>query len=612
VPRDSAWGRLRWLLGGIRLLDPREEYAKRLEIHVATVARKQRQHLRLGNTKLAVVAAAIAVLWLIFAKHVSVYWLILPAGIYAALAILHEHAIRGRTRAQRAADFYRSGFARMEDQWAGRGATGERFRDPKHVYADDLDLFGRGCLFELLSTARTPMGENRLAKWLLSPSHVQTVVDRQGFVAELRPKLDLREDLAVTGDDMAARLNPESLTKWAEEESTLGGPVLRVAVAAVAIAAAAALLYYFATANYVPVLTILVVQAVVFGRLWKRAVAVISGVNCNAEGLELFSKILQRIEREPLASPRLQQLVAELKQGPEPASRAVRRFARIVYRIDVRDSLTGRILDLFLMTLQTALAAEAWRRRHGRRLRVWIDVVAEIEALLSLATYSFEHPADPFPEFAVATDSAPLFAGADLGHPLMPAAQCVPNSVRLDASTRVLLVSGSNMSGKSTLLRTVGINTVLAMAGAPIRGKSLRLAPLSLGTRLRSADSLQEGRSTFYTEVLRIRQVLDLTHGETPVLFLFDELLDGTNSHDRQIGADGLVRAFLERGAIGIVTTHDLALTEMAESVGPSVRNVHFEDRVENGQMRFDYELRDGVVTKSNALELMRLAGLEV
>jgi MutS domain V len=596
------------------VLDPREEYAKRLEIHEATVARRERQHVRIGNAKLVVVTGAIVLLWVIFAKQESAYWLILPAGIYATLAILHEQLIRARDHANMAAAFYRLGFARMEDRWSGTGATGERFRDPKHVYADDLDLFGRGCLFELLSVARMPMGENRLAEWLRAPSPVQAIVERQGLVAELRPKLDLREDLAVAVEDLRARLNPESLVKWCENESLLGGTGLRIIVAALAFAAVATLFFYFATANYWPILGVLFVELLVYSWLHKRAAQVVSGVNCNAEGLELFSKILQRVEREPFASPRLQQLVAELKQGREPASRAIGRFARIVYWIDGHDSLMGRILDLpVLYTIQTALAADAWRKRHGHRMTIWIDVVAEIEALLSLATYSFEHPADPFPEFADEAGSVPCFLGEYLGHPLIPAAQCVPNSVRLDANTRVLLVSGSNMSGKSTLLRTVGINTVLAMAGAPIRGKSLRLVPLSLGTRLRSADSLQEGRSTFYTEVLRIRQVLDLTNGgETSVLFLFDELLDGTNSHDRQIGADGLIRAFLERGAIGIVTTHDLALTEMAESVGPSVRNVHFEDRVENGEMRFDYKLRDGVVTKSNALELMRLAGLDV
>ena len=186
------------------------------------------------------------------------------------------------------------------------------------------------------------------------------------------------------------------------------------------------------------------------------------------------------------------------------------------------------------------------------------------------------------------------------------------NSIRLDEHTRILLVSGSNMSGKSTFLRTVGINAVLANAGAPIRGKSLRLSPLVIGTRIHISDSLQEGRSNFYTEILRIRQVFELTSGERPLLFLFDELLEGTNSKDRRIGANGLIHALIERGAIGIVTTHDLALTEITHSLGSIARNAHFQDFVEDGQMRFDYKLQEGVVAKSNALELMRLIGLKV
>jgi hypothetical protein len=596
------------------VLDPRAEYGRRLEVHAGRIARKERHHIRFGNWNLAVVAAAVVLAWLHFASHLfSGYWFILPAGTYGILAILHEQTIRDGKHAETAAAFYRSGFARIEDRWSGTGATGDRFRDPKHVYADDLDLFGRGCLFELLSTARMPMGENRLAEWLRSPSSAQAIVDRQGLIAELRSKLDLREDLAVTGEELRARLNPESLTKWAEGKSTLGGPVLRAIAAAFALAAAAGFFYFFSAANYWPFVVVVIVEVILFTRLRRRAVGVISEVNCNAEGVELFSKILERVEREPFLSPQLQEFAAELKRGAEPSSRAMWRFARIVNWIDARDSLIVRIIDRpLLYKVQTGLAADAWRRRYGRRMRVWIDIAGEIEALLSLATYSFEHPGDPFPEFTDKGDSRVFFAGEDLGHPLIAAPQCVPNSVRLDAGTRILLVSGSNMSGKSTLLRTVGINTVLALAGAPIRGKSLCLVPLALGTRLRSADSLQEGRSTFYTEVLRIRQVFDLAGGKMATLFLFDELLDGTNSHDRRIGAESLVRAFLERGAVGIVTTHDLALTEMAQSLGVNVCNVHFQDYVENGQMRFDYKLRDGVVAKSNALELMRLAGLKV
>lgn len=596
------------------MLDPRVEYGNRLEAHVKTIAQRERHHILIGNLKLAAVVAFLVLVWLRFAKDaISTQWLLVPVAAYAALAILHEYAIRARTRAETAAAYYRAGFARIEDRWSGTGASGDRFRDPNHVYAEDLDLFGRGCLFELLSTARLPMGENRLAEWLKRPSPIRTAVERQGLISELREKLDLREDLAVTGEDLRVRLNPESLTKWCEGEAVLGGPALRALAAALSFAAAASFIYWVGTRTYWPFLVVLAFETTLLIRFRRRADAIISEVNCNAEGVGLFSKILERVEHESFTSPRLQELAAELKRGAGPASDAVRKFARIVNWIDGRDSLIAKMLNLpMLYTLQTALAADAWRKRWGRRMRWWADIAGEIEALLSLATYSFEHPADPFPEFTARNDSSGGFDGEDLGHPLMPNSQCVRNSVRLDASTRVLLVSGSNMSGKSTLLRTVGINTVLALAGAPIRGKSLRLTPLSLGTRMRSIDSLQQGRSTFYTELLRIRQVFDLVSAERPILFLFDELLDGTNSHDRRIGAENLVRAFLECGAIGIVTTHDLALAEMARTLGSIVHNAHFEDHVEDGQMRFDYKLRDGVVTKSNALELMRLVGLKV
>jgi DNA mismatch repair ATPase MutS len=282
--------------------------------------------------------------------------------------------------------------------------------------------------------------------------------------------------------------------------------------------------------------------------------------------------------------------------------------------MDARGGMLMQILELpLLYTVQTAMAADSWRKHWGGRMRTWADVTGEIEALLSLAGYSYEHPNDPFPEIITDGENASaFFAGEELGHPLIPEATCVRNSLRLDAKTQVLLVSGSNMSGKSTFLRTAGINAVLAMAGAPIRGKSLRMTPLLLGTSIRRVDSLQENRSSFYTEILRIRNVFQLTENDARVFFLFDELLEGTNSNDRRIGADGLLRALLGRGAVGIVTTHDLALTGIADSMPGAVRNVHFQDYVEDGKMRFDHKLRDGVVAKSNALELMRLIGLKV
>jgi len=374
-----------------------------------------------------------------------------------------------------------------------------------------------------------------------------------------------------------------------------------------------AAIYYGTTEIYLPFLSVLIAEAVLRRFLEKRATTALAKLDCNAEGLLLFSKVLGRIENESFETKRLKELAAELKAGGKPASSVVKELARIVYWVDGRDSLLAKILDwLFVYTLQVAFAAEAWKRRNGKQLRRWMAIAGELEALISLGTYAYEHPKDVFPEIAEAKSIGTRFEGEGLGHPLISEAQCVRNSVRLNGATRVLLVSGSNMSGKSTLLRTVGINAVLAMAGAPVRAASLRMTPLAIGTRIRSADSLQEGRSNFYTEILHIKRVFELVGKEKSVLFLFDELLDGTNSNDRRIGAEKLLRTLVEAGAIGMVTTHDLALTEVGAAIGDGLKNVHFEDQVEHGKMKFDYRLREGVVRKSNAIELMRIVGLDV
>ena len=597
--------------------DPRAEYSKRLEAHLKTVEAKELNHRNFGNFKLAVIAVGLVVAWLsLHSGLFSAYWIAAPVGLYIVLTILHGFTLRAQKRAESAAAFYQRGIARIEDRWTGNGASGDRFRDPQHVYSEDLDIFGTGCLFELLSTARLPMGEEFLARWLKSGSPVPDILERQNVIADLREKLDLREQLAMLGEDLRVRLDPASLCAWAEDANLLPTGPWRVVAAMLAAAFGVALLYYLFTAKIAAVLVVVLFEAAVYRWLKPRAARVSDGIGTNGEGLILFADILQRLEDEKFSSPRLQGFGARLKRDGAPASKAIRQLARIGYWIDARGGLIAKMLELpALYTVQVGLAAESWRRKYGRSLRTWVEITGEMEALISLAAYSYEHPADPFPVFVEVSDARtaqPVFDGDELGHPLIAAAKCVRNSVRLNAETRVLLVSGSNMSGKSTFLRTAGINAVLAMAGAPVRAKSLLLTPVNLGSSIRRVDSLQENRSSFYTEVLRIREVFELTEGSAPVFFLFDELLEGTNSNDRKIGAEGLFRALLERRAIGIVTTHDLALTEITGALSNVVRNVHFQDYVEDGKMRFDHKLREGVVAKSNALELMRLIGLKV
>ena len=598
--------------------DARAEYSRRLDSYTQKIAVENRRHIALGNAKLATIVAEIAGVWLVLARHLfPPFWLILPVAAYLALAIAHEFVLRARKKAEVASDFYRKGIARIEDRWPGTGQNAARFLERKYLYAEDLDIFGPGSLFELLSQARLPMGEDRLAQWLCAPSDLATTLQRQELVAELRENLDLREYLAVTGEALRLRLQPDSLTEWAERSPLLPGGPWRAAALFLSLAAAATLIVYFTRGIYSPLLIVLALEVAIRRWLRPRAEEVMHGVSCNAEGLLLFAQILERFERETFVSPKLRAMAAGLRgenKNRQPASILVRKLARIVYWIDGEHSLLGHVAELpFLYSVQVGYAAEAWRRKWGRELHDWAEAAGEMEALLSLAGYSYEHPLDPFPTFVNDSGARASFHGEQLGHPLLAAARCVRNSVSLDQNTRVLLVSGSNMSGKSTFLRTVGINTVLAMAGAPIRGKSLQLSPLALGTRIRSEDSLQEGRSNFYTEILHIRRVFALMKEcKYPLLFLFDELLEGTNSKDRRIGAQSLLDALLKNGAIGVITTHDLALTEIGAAIGTPLRNMHFADQVMDGKMFFDYQLHDGIVTKSNALELMRLVGLEM
>jgi DNA mismatch repair ATPase MutS len=278
--------------------------------------------------------------------------------------------------------------------------------------------------------------------------------------------------------------------------------------------------------------------------------------------------------------------------------------------LDSRENIFLRLLEPFILwTPYWVIQVEEWRRHSGPAVRRWLQAMGQMEALSSIAGYAFEHPDDPFPEFS---NSGPRLEGEGLAHPLIPAARAVRNNVTIGGELRVLVVSGSNMSGKSTMLRTVGVNTVLAQMGAPVRARRLTLSPLSIGASIRINDSLHEGISRFYAEILRLRQILDLTTGQLPVLFLIDEFMHGTNSHDRRIGAEAMVRGLVQRGAIGFITTHDLALAGIADELGPKAANVHFEDYVENGEIHFDYTMRPGVVRKSNAIELMRSVGLEV
>jgi hypothetical protein len=596
--------------------EPRAEYEARRNRWRGRLADLDRRHLLLSNGRLAAAALVAILLWLAFVSAaISPAWLIAGGAVFGGLAFVHARVLQQIERGQRATLLYERGLERLDGQWQGKGRDGARFLHDDHPYARDLDLFGHASLFELLNTAKTEAGEEALAGWLTSgagPGHIDEVRARETAVGELTPKLDFREDLAVlAAEGEVSRTG--ALARWAAI-----GPVgfhralpPLFGVLGAANVAIALLTYYVVIPWSLAAAWLLLELALL--KIWRRRLDLIMArIGQPLEDLVLLGGILARVEREAVSAPRLTGLQAALATHGIAASRAI---ARLTSLVSLRESSTHNLLfapftALMLLPDQMAMAIDRWHRTHGHAVEGWLRVVGELEALSALATYAYEHPADPFPELV---PDGPVFEADALAHPLIREDVAVRNDVRLGGGEpRLIVLSGSNMSGKSTLLRAAGVNVVLALAGAPVRAARVRLSPLVVGATLRVVDSLEEGRSRFYAEILRIRTIVEAARGPVPLLFLLDEILHGTNSYDRRIGAEAIVRALVKAGAIGFVTTHDLALAELPSQLGGVAVNMHFEDRIEDGRIVFDYRMRPGVVEHSNALALMRAVGLEV
>jgi hypothetical protein len=592
--------------------EPRAEYTRRLASRKRMLARAGQREVLLGNARVLVFILAAVIAWFVFyQRSLSPWWLAPVVFLFVVLLLWHDWVNRALARARRAVELYERGLARLDDAWAGTGEAGLRFNDPDHPYAADLDLFGRGSLFERLCRARTRDGENTLAEWLMAPTSPDEIRERQVAVLELRPRLDLLEDLDMLGANLRSVADPEGLVRWGLAPRILRRDWAASAVEFLPMIVLSGLVLWIIT-GYGRVLFIGGMALEVALSIWLRARVnkVVGAIEPKARDLALLATVCARLEREECRSGRLVRLREMLAAGEHSASKRIRELSQLVDRLEWRhNQLFTPLAAILLWTSRHAYAFESWRAASGRLIGPWLRAVGEFEALLALASYSYENPTDPFPTIEPA---GMLFDADLLAHPLIPRSRSVSNSLRLDQDLRLLVVSGSNMSGKSTLLRSVGVNAVLALAGAPVRARSLRLGPVAVGATLRIQDSLQAGYSRFYAEIRRVRELMSLAAGPLPLLFLLDELFQGTNSHDRRLGAQAVVSRLVQSAAIGLITTHDLALTQIGDHLAPHAANVHFEDQFQDGRMTFDYHLRRGVVPRSNALALMRAVGLDV
>lgn len=592
-----------------------EEYSRRLEGRRARLAECERRHVWLSRARLAIAIGAGVYAYV--AGLAGAAWLALPVGAFLVTAVVHARVLAAKARAGSAIAFYERGLERLTHTWMGRGRTGETWKPADHLYTDDLDVFGRGSLFELLSTARTQAGESCLARWLLTPADPGEITARQIGLGELAPQHDLRESLAVAGDGVREEVDTATLRRWCAGPPELGGAFARTTLLFMTATTAVLGLWWMLAAQpprLVPQATVVLVaiQSLVALALRARVRRAIGGVELASQDLDLVAGLLALIETRTFESPRLLALQQRVLSTAAPASTEIARLAQLVALLRSRqNALFALPAALVLWTTQVAHAIDYWRRRVGPAVPGWLEAIGEFEALAALSGFTAERPDHTFP--LVEDAAAARLDARDLAHPLL-GPEAVANDVALGADAKhLLIVSGSNMSGKSTLLRALGLNLVLASAGAPVRARRFRCAAVSLGASIRVQDSLLDGRSRFYAEITRLKQIVDLARATNGALiFLLDEILAGTNSHDRRLGAEAVLRGLVQSGAVGLATTHDLALGDLVASRDLKAANVHFEDQIVDGALSFDYRLKPGLVRTGNAIPLMRSIGLDV
>ncbi len=593
----------------------RGHYEARLNELREAVSRRTARYRLLINLELSLALPLAIVFYVLYTHRLMDPFLgtaLYATGSMVVLSIPATFLLRIASKlrtSRKVTAYYEARMQRINGEWKGNGDEGSDFSVAEHPYCTDLDLFGAGSLFEYLSSAKTGAGREWLATALLAPASLPEVNARQDAIGELRDRSDLREYFASAGASGAYNLNGKSLPQWSQDGAISFSAFSPRAAAClcvinVVVIALALLGQVSPEAPLAPLALVAVLTIALHGKVTEVLERTDSVVAYELELLMAYSK---QLVKEQFQCSLLQESTRSFRLLTHRCQRRLLRLIRLMRWH--RDPAFTYFSYVSFWVVLLAMAVEKQRIAFGRDLATMTAALGELEGLTSLAAYAFEHSEYPFPSFASEKTSTAVFVADLLGHPLIDSAVCVRNSVRIDDHNRLLVVSGSNMSGKSTYLRAIGINYVLARAGAPVCAASLRMSVFSIATSMRVLDSLTGGKSRFFAEVSLVKQVMDRAEQE-PVLFLFDELFSGTNSEDRRAGTVGVITHLLKINASGFLTTHDLALSELVDSQPSTAKNLHFIDQITGEAMTFDYRLRDGPSPHTNGAFILRKLGI--
>lgn len=576
----------------------------------------QRQYNQLAFWRLIWFIASAVVVWLLIQEDQEAgAFVISVVGITGFLVLLKKHqAIREKRDVNHYLAFINQDEADRLKRNYLRPETGQQFANPTHFYSGDLDVFGKHSLFRLLNRTHTYEGQKRLADWLQTPTGPDAVRLRQQASREIQDKIDWRQQFeALAYMQETTAHSPDSLVKWATAEVAPMPAYLNVArflLPAITLGLFVAWLSGYVSGSIV--LIALAIHGGLLSQTSERAKGVSEQTFEISAALHSFRSLFYQAEQLKGEAVRLKAINQALQSTDRLASEAIGQLASLTEGLNYR---RNPYFYLFfgiatLWDVHYLFRLEQWRREHGPHLSRWFDALGELEAINSLAGFAYAHPMYATPD--IVDDQLTLVAKS-AAHPLLPPDRSIANSLTLTGNGQTILITGSNMSGKSTFLRTIGTNLVLALAGAVVSAENFVCSPVRVFTSMRTQDSLEESTSSFYAELKRLQTLIYLSRQseKVPVLYFLDEILKGTNSADRHRGAEALIRQLHRTTASGFVSTHDLELGQLTDT-SDFVRNYHFQSDLVDGELVFDYKLRDGICQSFNASQLMQAIGIEI
>lgn len=595
---------------------PKEQYEKRKKYYARRLEKLTHTINRLSNVRLVTFLAGCGLAVFLYMTQRSSLGLgmaVFTVLFFATLVLWHQNLRTRQNYIQVLYENYNQALKRLAGEWKSFSDMGEDFRDPAHPYSEDLDLFGSGSLFQWINTAKTFRGREKLKEGLTEPPvEIETIQKRQEAIQELARNFVWRQRfLAEAGMTKRPMNSPKTIIEWAK---TYDPFYLRLRVVILAralpIITITFLLLYFVTARvsfWYPLIGLVTQTILVF--VGKQRGKALNAVYSYKESIKIYDRMLQRFEKRTFQSDLLKSLKKGLyDRDGKAAFEQIRKLSSLADLIANRGNAMFLVINILtLWDIQCMIALESWKEKSGRFLGRWVDTIAELEGLSSLAIIPMDHMAWGLPD--IYGENSGIIA-VNMGHPLVRDAVC--NDLSMEKRSGILLITGSNMSGKSTLLRTVGINLVLAYAGAPVCAQRFSCPMLQIHTCMRVSDNLGENISSFYAELLRIKKIVSASKKEKKMFFLLDEIFKGTNSQDRHAGAKVLIRQLSKAGAMGMVSTHDLELGDLERESDWKIRNYHFREYYKNDEIHFDFKLRPGISTTRNAMYLIKMAGIDV